>query len=219
MKLLDMYTGTGSVAKVAREMGFEVTTLDIDPLCEPNVCVDVMTLSEGDIMECLGGHVFDVIWASPPCETFSSARRCNVGRVVKGHPMTHERILADTENIGVPLLRKTQDIIHVLKPKIYFIENPYTGSMKNYIAERPAVYDYCMYGFPYKKSTAIWSNLSLTSKRCDRSHLEFGRHRMTAIGSSKKQTGQGGGNSKKGRYAIPEALVRELLNVNVNEIK
>ena len=54
MKLLDLYTGTGSVAKVARELGFEVTTLDIDPLCELNVCVDVMTLSEGDIKSLVG---------------------------------------------------------------------------------------------------------------------------------------------------------------------
>ena len=47
MKLLDMFTG--SVAKVARELGFEVTTLDIDPRCKPDVCANVNLLDyKGD---------------------------------------------------------------------------------------------------------------------------------------------------------------------------
>ena len=46
---------------------------------------------------------------------------------------------------------------------------------------------------------------------CDKSHLVNGRHKLTAIGSSKTQAGQGGGSSKSGRYAIPENLVIYLL--------
>ena len=41
-RLLDLLTGTGSVAKVAREMGFEVTTLDIDPKTGScDICTDI----------------------------------------------------------------------------------------------------------------------------------------------------------------------------------
>ena len=42
MRLLDLYSGTGSVAKVAREMGWEVTTLDWSNKYKPDFCVDVL---------------------------------------------------------------------------------------------------------------------------------------------------------------------------------
>jgi len=70
-----------------------------------------------------------------------------------------------------------------------------------------------MYGFGYRKRTAIWSNLFLPGCRCDRSHLVNNRHVCTAIGTSKTQRGQGGGGSKHGRYAIPTDLIEELLNM------
>lgn len=60
--------------------------------------------------------------------------------MVKGEMMTHERLLRDTENIGVPVLRRTQEIIEFLKPTAFYIKNPETGLMKNYITEMP----YCI---------------------------------------------------------------------------
>ena len=208
MKLLDLFTGTGSIAKVARDLGFEVVSLDIDPKCNPDICADI---TEFDYKCQLEAGEFDVIWASPPCETFSCARKCNIGREVNGEMMTADRLHQDMENVGVPILRKTQELIKHLKPKAWYIENPYTGSMKSYIDQEPNIFDYCMFGFDYRKRTAVWSNVVLESKMCDRKHLVDGRHRMTAIGSSKTQVGQGGSRSKGGRYSVPEPLVRYLL--------
>ena len=68
-----------------------------------------------------------------------------------------------------------------------------------------------MFDFDYRKRTAVWSNLVLESKMCDKSHLVNGRHLRTAIGSSKTQPGQGGSRSKGGRYSVPADLVRYLL--------
>ena len=101
---------------------------------------------------------------------------------------------------------------------MWFIENPYTGTMKDYITEKPAVFDYCMFGFPYRKRTAIWSNVPLVSVMCDRKCGYFinGRHQQTAIGASKTQPGQGGKN-KRGRYAIPEALIVKLIDYAIPE--
>jgi len=209
MKLLDLFTGTGSVAKVARDLGYEVTTLDIDARCNPDICADVL---EFDYTIWEPGQ-FDIVWASPPCDYFSCARRCNIGRHVRGELMTAESVLRDVESLGLPVLRRCQEIIEYLQPATYFIENPYTGTMKNYIDSKPYIFDYCMFGLGYRKRTAIWSNKILKNKMCDRSHLQFGRHAMTAIGTSKTQTGQGGGNSKKGRYHIPEALLGYVLGV------
>ena len=208
MKLLDLFTGTGSIAKVARELGYEVVSLDIDPKCNPDICADI---TEFDYQSQFEPGDFEVIWSSPPCETFSCARKCNIGRIVKGELMTAERLHQDMENIGVPILRKTQELIQYLKPKAWFIENPYTGNMKEYIAEKPIIVDYCMFGYDYRKRTAIWSNVNVESKMCDKSHLVNGKHRMTAIGSSKTQPGQGGSRSKGGRYSVPSDLVQYLL--------
>jgi hypothetical protein len=214
MKLLDLFTGTGSIAKVARELGFEVTTLDIDPKCNPDICADI---TEFDYQSQFEPGDFEVIWSSPPCETFSCARKCNIGREVNGELMTAERLHQDMENIGVPILRKTQELIQYLKPKAWFIENPYTGKMKDFIDQKPIIVDYCMFGYDYRKRTAIWSNVNVESKMCDKSHLVNGKHRMTAIGSSKTQPGQGGSRSKSGRYSVPEPLVQYLLGKhNVN---
>jgi hypothetical protein len=214
MKLLDLFTGTGSIAKVARELGYEVVSLDIDPKCNPDICADI---TEFDYQSQFEPGDFDIVWASPPCETFSCARKCNIGRRVKGELMTAERLHQDMENIGVPILRKTQELIQYLKPKAWFIENPYTGNMKEYIAEKPIIVDYCMFGYDYRKRTAVWSNLVLESKMCDKSHLVNNRHLRTAIGSSKTQLGQGGSRSKSGRYSVPELLVQYLLGKhNVN---
>ena len=139
----------------------------------------------------------------------------NIGRMVFDELMTNERITLDRETIGVPILRRTQEIIEYLQPRVYFIENPYTGSMKDYITEKPAVFDYCMFGFPYRKRTAIWSNVPLHSVMCDGSHLINGRHQRTVIGASTTGLpGQGGGRNKKGRYAIPEALITKLIDIN-----
>lgn len=209
MKLLDLFTGTGSIAKVARELGFEVTTLDIDPRCNPDICADVITFDYQCHFE---PGSFDVIWSSPPCQTFSCARKCNIGRKVNGELLTAERLNQDMENVGVPTLRKTQEIIEFLQPKVWFIENPYTGKMKEYISEKAYIYDYCMFGFDYRKRTAVWSNATLQSKMCDKSHLVNGRHKMTAIGTSQSQIGQGGGSSKAGRYSVPDSLIRCLLS-------
>ena len=215
MKLLDLFSGGKSVTRVAESLGYTVTTLDIDKNTNPTVCANVLDF---DYKSAWKPGDFDVVWASPPCDTFSAARRSNIGRMVFNEMMTNDRIVRDREALGVPLLRRTQEIIEYLQPKMWFMENPYTGSMKDYITEKPNVFDYCMFGFPYRKRTAIWSNTTLESVMCDKSHLVNGRHQQTAIGASRTQPGQGGGRNKKGRYAIPEALIVKLIE-NKNKLQ
>ena len=114
-RLLDLYTGSGSVAKVAKEMGFDVVTLDIDSRCNPDLCVDVLDFD----YRAYPVHYFDVIWASPDCRMFSKARQSNIGRVVHGEICTKETLLRDLVNIGLPILKRTEEIIDYLQPKAY----------------------------------------------------------------------------------------------------
>ena len=38
---MDLFTGTGSVRVVAEALGYEVTSLDIDPRCNPDFVADI----------------------------------------------------------------------------------------------------------------------------------------------------------------------------------
>ena len=203
MRLLDLYTGTGSVAKVAREMGYEVTSLD---LSGADINIDVLTW---DYTQYPTGH-FDTIWASPPCQYFSCARRSNIGR----YGITRETIESDIIDYGLPVLRKTEEIIQYFQPKSWFIENPFTGKMKDFITTKPYIVDYCCWGDSARKRTAIWTNITnFTPRLCNKNCGSFfnNRHLTSATGGSKLQKGRGSGSNKASRYAIPPTLIHDLL--------
>ena len=77
----------------------------------------------------------------PPCNTFSKMRLSNVGR----YGVTMETIQQDISLIGLPILRRTEEIIDYFKPSLYFIENPQTGRMKDYFDRPYYDVDYCKY--------------------------------------------------------------------------
>ena len=212
-KMLDLFSGTHSVEKVAVHMGYEVTSLDLH---DASICCDVL---EWDYKQFSSGY-FDVIWASPPCETFSTVRRSNIGR----NGYTKESIYADMIERGVPILRKTQEIIEYFQPKTWFLENPQTGLMKNYIDPFISFYDvdYCKYtDWGYRKRTRIWyggvQNENFISRLCkkDCGFVENNRHVMHVTGTPKGKSskGQGGGNNRAPRYRIPSVLIQELLSL------
>ena len=215
MRLLDLFSGTHSVGKIAKCKGFEVTSLDLD---DADICCDIL---EWDYTQYPPGY-FDVIWASPPCNTFSRVRRCNVGR----NGFTHESIQFDMMNIGVPILRKTEEIIEYFKPTLWYIENPQTGLMKDFINVNFPFFDvdYCKYtDWGYRKRTRIWYGgtihnvFNFKPRVCkkDCGYIVNGRHIKDVTGSKKgrNNTGQGGGNNRAPRYRIPPILVEELLSV------
>ena len=74
VNLLDLFTGTGSVARAAEELGYSVTSLDIDPKFRPTHVADINSF---DYKSHFKPGDFDIIWASPPCQYFSQARKCN----------------------------------------------------------------------------------------------------------------------------------------------
>jgi hypothetical protein len=166
MRVLELFSGTHSVGKVCAEYGWEVISLDLKG-------ADInKNILEWDYTIYPIGH-FDIIWGSPPCDTFSALRRTWIGRKIKSHNgevCTKELLQKDIDNIGLPILRKTEEIIDYFKPKYYFIENPQTGHMKEYMNHRPHYdVDYCMYSnWGYKKRTRIWTNLQgFKPKLCD----------------------------------------------------
>ena len=94
MKLLDLFSGGKSITRVAESLGYTVTTLDINKNYQPDIVANVLDF---DYRAAFKPGDFDVVWASIPCETFSAARRSNIGRMVNGHILTSERLLSDCE--------------------------------------------------------------------------------------------------------------------------
>jgi len=101
---------------------------------------------------------------------------CWIGR----NGYTEETIQSDIDNIGLPILRKTEEVINYFQPQYYFIENPQTGKMKLYIDKPYYDVDYCKYAdWGYRKRTRIWTNLTLfVPKTCKRdcNSMDGNRH-------------------------------------------
>lgn len=162
MRVLDLFAGTGSWARWAAEqvptsvptseVQVHVTSLDIRKCraFEPDIVADLLTW---DYRAMRPGE-FDIVWASPPCTQYSNAKRKGV-RDLEG---------ADK------LVRRALDVIAHLRPRAWFIENPYTGKLRHRDIMHGLPYrrvDYCAYGRPYRKPTCIWTNVEAwTGRRC-----------------------------------------------------
>lgn len=199
-RVLDLFTGFGSVANYARKHNYEVVTLDINCNREPTVCVDIR---KWKYKQAFPPGYFDIIWASPECKEYSKAK--TVG--------TRDLTYADS------LVRQTLRIIAYFKPKAWFIENPQTGLLKT----RPFMqglpyYDvtYCMYGYDYRKPTRIWTNVQgFKPKFCrfDCSRMEHGKH-PRVLGHSSRHVQNPYDNREYRRNktnSIPTRLVGALL--------
>ena len=125
-----------------------------------------------------------------------------------------ETIQQDISLIGLPILRRTEEIIDYFKPSLYFIENPQTGRMKDYIDRHYYDVDYCKYSdWGMRKRTRIWTNkIGFKPKVCNKDcgFIKDGRHIRCAAGGNKNTKGQGG-LDKRLRYRIPPLLIEELL--------
>jgi hypothetical protein len=151
---------------------------------------------------------FDIIWASPPCNSFS---------VLQNAIKTKEDIYKNIVENGLPCLRKTEKIIDYFEPKYYFIENPQTGRMKEFITRPFYDVDYCMYSdWGYKKRTRIWTNLTdfeakLCNKECG-NMVQIGKKNVhkTNCGNSNQSKLTKTSTSLYERYRIPPNLLESL---------
>jgi site-specific DNA-cytosine methylase len=210
-RLLELFSGTHSVGKVAKELGYEVVSLDIK---NADINIDILKWNYKEYPN----DYFDIIWASPPCRTFSSIKKTHIGRKNKdGKIVTAEYIEKEILTIGLPPLLKTLEIIAYFKPKKYFIENPQTGSMKKYLNLPYYDVDYCKYSdWGYRKRTRIWTNLkNFNPKKCrqDCNSCVNGKH-LINFGMTNKNRFN---NIKpiytniNERYRVPPTLIKELI--------
>ena len=201
MRLLELFSGTGSVGFVFSEAGWEVVSVDLDPSSGATHTADIM---QWDYKKYPPGH-FDVIWSSPPCTQYSIARtRAKKPRDLMG---------ADS------IVARTQEIIRYFEPRWWFMENPGTGLLAKRDIVRNLPYkrlSYCSYGYPYKKLTFIWTNAVGWTPRAvcrqDCASCVDGRHAMTAQRGPPSHSGRVHDKCDVSQlYSIPRALVEEIL--------
>jgi hypothetical protein len=208
MRVLELFSGTHSVGNICKELGYEVISLDLK---NADINCDILNW---DYTIYPKGH-FDIVWSSPPCDTFSRLRNTWIGRKLKSHGdtiITKEIIENDMMTIGVAILRKTEEIIDYFNPKLWFIENPSTGRMKEFLIHRPYYdVDYCKYAdWGYRKRTRIWTNKTdfipkTCKKDCGQINTNTKKH-ITSLNDI------GGGSNRDKRYRIPPTLIKELLS-------
>jgi site-specific DNA-cytosine methylase len=197
MKILELFSGTKSVSKVARQYIHETTSLDLK-----DADINCNILHWDHTVYDIG--YFDFIWASPPCTEYSIAKTTGIRRI----------------NEANEIVKKTLEIIDYLKPKYYIIENPQTGFLKQQTFMTNLHYvdvDYCKYGMPYRKRTRLWNNITtfipkpLCNKDCG--NIENNKHIATAQRLTKNTDGTVSKNYEQTElYIIPEELIKEIFD-------
>ena len=188
IKILELFSGTGSFSKVAKEMEFNTFTIDNNRNCNPDLCEDILKLDINKIP-----FKPDFIWASPPCIDYSHAKRTGVSFI---------------ENSNM-LVIKTLSLIIALKPKYWVIENPQTGTLKfqYFMKDLPFTdVSYCRYGKTFRKQTRLWNNFEFKGKTCN--HTE--KHK-DSCGNGRKEWSENSFNSYE-KGSIPMELAKDILN-------
>jgi site-specific DNA-cytosine methylase len=149
MIVLELFAGSRSIGKVAEAYGHTVISVDIKQFGNIDIVGDILEIPTQTFKDLKP----DVIWASPPCTTFSVA---SIGT----HWSKHKRPKTKEALKGLDILKKTIKIIKECNPKYWYIENP-RGMMRKMPEmlglPRQTVW-YCQYGDKRAKPTDIWSN-------------------------------------------------------------
>ena len=207
LRLLELFKGTGSVGKAAMRLGMDVRSLDFLEKYKPDILADMLTWDYKKWWE-ENKWTPDLIWASPPCNTFSPL----------AYPLKERNTKTATPysaraKQGTQILYRTLEAIKFFKSKnpnlLFIIENP-RGMMRNDKKMRELPLDtttYCAYGDFKRKPTDFWSNLpnGLTLKPvgpCPNPEKVIRVDKLKTI---------------EERYSIPQRLMTKLLTEMIDQ--
>lgn len=66
--MVDVFSGLGGASAAMKDRGWRVTTIDIDPKFNPDICADVRKVRWPAIRP---AWRVDLLWLSPPCDEFA----------------------------------------------------------------------------------------------------------------------------------------------------
>ena len=236
MNVLELFSGTGSVGKVCKQLGWNAVSVDMI-LPADHQC-DIMDFDYKQYPK----DYFAILWGSPPCTAYSNLQSCWLNRKRKdGTIFTKEKMESDMNDADM-IVKKTLEIIDYFDTEYWFMENPQTGKLKNREIMKDIPFydvDYCMYSdWGYQKRTRIWTNKrDWNNKLCDKSgacgnmiliddgkrHLHktncgntetqiaVRKHKSICDKRKKKVEGQiNAATTQKDRYRVPEDLIFSL---------
>lgn len=209
MIVLELFAGTRSIGKAFERRGHKVYSVEWDKDFEDiDLYADIGTLSAQDLIKLCGGRP-NVIWASPDCTTYSVAGISHHRRrdLITGNlnPISEYAKFCDKVNQHV------LDLIHELKPKYWFIENPRGCFRKmDFIKELPRyTITYCQYGDTRMKPTDIFTNYPDPNFK-PMCHNGDSCHQSAPRGS---QTGTQGIKGSKDRSRIPDQFCDYIVKI------
>jgi len=156
VKVLELFSGTGSVGKVCKQLDWEVVSVDMILPADHECDIMDFDYKQYDKDE------FDIVWASPPCTYYSGLQNCWIGRKKKDGILVTKETIEEKMKEADKLILKSFEIIDYFNCEYWFMENPATGQLKNReVMKGLPFYDvsYCMYSdWGYEKKTRIWTN-------------------------------------------------------------
>jgi hypothetical protein len=200
MNVLELFAGSRSVGKQAEKLGMNVFSSDLIEFEGINYPVSILDFDVSKVP-----FQPDIIWASPPCTSFSVASIGHHWTGGKGAyiPKT------DGARLGLELVKKTIEIINHFQPTYWFMENPRGVLRKLPVVQglKKNTVTYCQYGDERMKPTDIWTNSDVwiprpMCKNGDPCHVAAPR------GS---RTGTQGRSNAYERSKIPDELCNEIL--------
>lgn len=200
MNILELFAGSRSVGKQAEKLGMNVFSSDLIEFEGIDYAVSILDFDVTKVP-----FQPDIIWASPPCTSFSVASIGHHWTGGKGAyiPKT------DGARLGLELVKKTLEIINHFQPTYWFMENPRGVLRKLPVVQglKRNTVTYCQYGDERMKPTDIWTNSNVwiprpMCKNGDPCHVAAPR------GS---RTGTQGRSNAYERSKIPDELCQEIL--------
>lgn len=195
MRILEVFCGTKSFSNEAEKLGHETFTIDFNPKFKPDIVCDMLYFNKKILPK--KWRKPDMIWFSPPCETFS----------LSGNSMYMGFPTKAKTYIGLALVYKCIELIQDIKPKYWMIENPRAGLRSVWFMKplQKTTVTYCQYGHKNMKPTDLWNNFRFIGKCCKNG---MSCHESSPRGS---KTGTQGEKSTEHRYIIPPKLCIEIL--------
>ena len=209
MNVLELFSGTGSIGKCCKELGW--VSVSVDMIMEAEHKCDIMDFDYKQYDK----DYFDIVWASPPCTSFSILQGSWIGK----HKRVNGELVLFTEEQrqldmleGDKLVKKTLEIINYFNCENWFMENPQSGKLKDrdYMKDIPYYdVDYCKYSdWGYRKRTRIWTNKKdwnnlMCKKDCE--NMNGNTHKIKLAQKGEKITIR-----QNDKYRIPEDLIFSL---------